>query len=411
MRIVLIHRYFWPDTPPYAHILRDIALRLGEAGHHVTVLTCQPSYNRAVVAQASAHEQLSPNVEVRRWKVLPDRRYAVSKAVNLVWFCAHLLLARWSLRSVDVVMAASTPPIAVAKVGRWLAWSTGAQFFYHKQDIYPEVVTAPGILRAARWAALLRWLDTRTDRAADRVIVLSEDMADTVIAREVTTDRLVVINNFDPWALDAPTVDDVGSRNEVGAQFQLVFAGNLGRFQCLETVIEVAVELRDEDGIAFHFFGEGALRPQLERQIAAAGLRNVHVHGHRPPTEVAKFLRTQATLGIVSLTPGVIRAAYPSKTMSYLRQGCPVLVLVEADSALARTIEASGAGFQACATDPGAVAAVIRRLAGDPAALTGVGLRAADLYREQFSPERQLERWVELFEQTGKRVVTSRQLT
>ena len=57
--IVLVHRYFSPDTPPYASILRDIAERLGQDGHRVTVLTCQPSYNRAVVARAPARERLA----------------------------------------------------------------------------------------------------------------------------------------------------------------------------------------------------------------------------------------------------------------------------------------------------------------------------------------------------------------
>ena len=59
--IVLIHRYFHPDTPPYAAILREIALSLGAAGHRVTVLTCQPSYNRSVVSRAPAREQLAPS--------------------------------------------------------------------------------------------------------------------------------------------------------------------------------------------------------------------------------------------------------------------------------------------------------------------------------------------------------------
>ncbi len=403
MRIVLIHRYFWPDTPPYAHILRDIAMRLGETGHDVTVLTCQPSYNRSAVSRTAAREQLAPGVEVRRWSVLPDRRFTAVKAINLVLFCARLLIARRRLGKIDVVMAASTPPIGVAKVGQWFAHLSGARFLYHKQDIYPEVVTAPGILRARRWASLLRWLDSRTDRAADRVVVLSEDMADTVAARGVKPDQIVVINNFDPWALDDPADGDTVPSNEAGGTFRVVFAGNLGRFQNLETVMAAAIKLRDEEGIAFHFFGDGALRAQLEQQVAIGGFRNVHIHGYRPPAEVAKFLRTQADLGIVSLMPGVIRAAYPSKTLSYLRQGCPVLALVEADSALARTIDVAGAGFHAAPTDPEAVANTVRRLAERPAELLGARRHAADLYREQFSPERQLERWVGLFEDVGER--------
>ncbi|MGI8761837.1 MAG: glycosyltransferase family 4 protein [Jatrophihabitantaceae bacterium] len=402
MRIVLVHRYFWPDTPPYAHILRELAQHLGAAGHQVTVLSCQPSYNRAVVAKAPARECLAPGVEVRRWPILPDRRFAAAKALNLLWFCLRLLLARRGLGRVDVLMAASTPPIAVAKLGGWLARRSGARFVYHKQDIYPEVVTAPGILRDGRWAALLRALDARTERGADRVVVLSEDMAATVAARGVAPDRITVINNFDPWLLDE-RAEPPRSTDRPSGPLHVVFAGNLGRFQNLENVFEAATLLRGEDGVAWHFFGTGALAAQLEEQVCSRGLRNVQLHGYRPPAEVAEFLRTRADVGIVSLMPGVIRAAYPSKTMSYLRQGCPVLALVEADSELARDIEAAGSGLQVDPTDPGALASTLRRLAANPAELSGAGRRAAQLYERRFGPAGQLARWTQLFDELGER--------
>lgn len=394
MRVVLIHRYFWPDTPPYAHILKDIALRLGQEGHDVTVLTCQPSYNRAVVARAPAREQLSERVEVRRWPVLPDRRFGAAKALNLGWFCARLMLARRGLGPVDLVMAASTPPLAVAKVGRWWARRAGAQFFYHKQDIYPEVVTASGMLRARRWAALLRWWDARTDRAADRVVVLSRDMAETTVRRGVSPDRVAVINNFDPWELDdVPAATTRAARQD----FRVVFAGNLGHFQNLETVVAIARALRADPDVAFHFFGGGAMEPWLRREVDEHDLSRVHLHGYRSPAEVADFLRTNADLGIVSLLPGVIRAAYPSKTMSYLRQGCAVLALVEADSALAELLESSGAGFQADPTGPAEAVDIIRRLVADPAQAERAGVRAAALGEREFRSELQLDRWQDLF--------------
>jgi colanic acid biosynthesis glycosyl transferase WcaI len=403
MRIVLIHRYFWPDTPPYAHILREVALELGRAGHDVTVLTCQPSYNRSAVGRAPAREQLAPHVVVRRWRVFSDRRSAALKMVNLVVFCLRIILAGLRSGKVDVVMAASAPPIAVAKAASWLAKMTGAGFVSHKQDIYPEVVLAPGIMRAGPVASVLRRVDRRTDRGATRVVVLSEDMAQTVTSRGVATGRVAVINNFDPWVIGDDANHEIDAADRQVARgpdtpLTVVFAGNLGRFQNLETVIEATVMLRDEPGIAFHFFGDGAMRSELERRVAVDELMNVHVHGYQPPEHVANFLRDKADLGIVSLAPGVIRAAYPSKTMSYLRQGCAVLVLVEAESELARTMASAEAGFHSDPSDPGELAERLRKLAERRADLADAGVRARALYEAQFNPGRQLALWVDLFE-------------
>ena len=44
LRLLLVHRYFWPDTPPYAVMLRAIAAHWAAAGHRVEVLAGQPSY-------------------------------------------------------------------------------------------------------------------------------------------------------------------------------------------------------------------------------------------------------------------------------------------------------------------------------------------------------------------------------
>jgi glycosyltransferase involved in cell wall biosynthesis len=403
MRIVLIHRYFWPDTPPYAHILREIALELGRAGHDVTVLTCQPSYNRSAVGRAPAFERLAPNVVVRRWRVLPDRRSAWLKVVNLVVFCLRIMARGLGSGQVDVVMAASAPPIAVAKTASWLARAKSACFVSHKQDIYPEVVLAPGIMRPGLLASVLRGIDSRTDRGAARVVVLSADMAETEKSRGVAPDRIAVINNFDPWGSGAHSPSEVTSvarqrKRADPAPLSVVFAGNLGRFQNLETVIETAALLRDESHIVFHFFGDGAMRPGLERRVADDRLVHVHVHGYQPPERVGEFLRAKADLGIVSLAPGVIRAAYPSKTMSYLRQGCAVMVLVEGDTDLARTIASAGAGFHSDPSDAGELAEALRKLAERREVLVDAGVRARALYDGQFNQRRQLARWLALFE-------------
>ena len=408
MHLVLIHRYFWPDTPAYAHILRKVALRLADEGHRVTVLTCQPSYTRSVVNRAPARESLAPGVEVRRWSVIPDRRFAVLKILNVLLFCIRLLLSpRW-LGRVDCVMAASAPPLAVAKVGSWLARRCKADFIYHKQDIYPEVVVATGILRSRMAAEVLRRLDARTERTAKRIVVLSGDMADTVRSRGATDAQIAVINNFDPWDWSSSDVTQPSDAAGLAAdgqrpQLQVVFAGNLGRFQNLEVVVAVAVALRNDPRLAFHFFGLGALFPTIERAIATHRLSNVHLHGYQSPEHIADFMRRGASLGVVSLAPGVVRAAYPSKTLSYLRNGRPLLLLVEPDTELVRNVVAAGAGVHVDPLDIDGIATTLCDLAGRPEDLELAGKAASVLYGNEFSPERQLGLWVDLFETVGGR--------
>ena len=160
------------------------------------------------------------------------------------------------------------------------------------------------------------------------------------------------------------------------------------------------VELRD-DPVAFHFFGEGALSDRLAALVAEHGLTEVaptRLSASRPG---GAFLATRADLGVVSLAPGVIRAAYPSKTLSYLRQGTPILALVEGDSDLAATVRDERIGLQVEPGDVAGLVSVLRAVAADPTVLEGARDRARALHARSFAKDVRLEQWSALFEKLG----------
>src|SRR5699024_8656088 len=309
--VVLIHRYFHPDTPPYAAILYDIATFLGDSGMRVTVLSCQPSYNRSVVNHAEAYERLADNVIVRRFGVVDDRGSTLLKIVNMVWFAVRLLTESRKLGRVDAIMAASTPPIGIARASLILARIKRAAFVYHHQDIYPEILN-PSAKPSLLNRVLLR-IDVSTDLRCSQVVVLSPDMAETIRRRGIHPERIQIINNFDPWTVNPPS-----ERSGVSAKSRslvVAYTGNIGRFQGLDGVFDTLLELRNED-VEFHFIGDGPLRVRLEELVTNNALTNVTVHGQLHPQKVAEFLRQRADVGLVTLNKGVERAAYPSKCMT-----------------------------------------------------------------------------------------------
>ena len=71
------------------------------------------------------------------------------------------------------------------------------KFIYHMQDIHPELsVYSGGRLGRGLAMRLMRWLDNQTLRRSAAIVVLSQDMADTLAERRLGPLPVYIINNF-----------------------------------------------------------------------------------------------------------------------------------------------------------------------------------------------------------------------
>jgi glycosyltransferase involved in cell wall biosynthesis len=122
----------------------------------------------------------------------------------------------------------------------------------------------------------------------------------------------------------------------------MLFAGNIGRFQGLDFLIKAMDELRAHKHIRLLMMGDGVEKERL-LNLTKRTDANVTFVGHQS-VEVAKASMAKSSLGFVSLLPNLYKYAYPSKVMTYLEQGCPILVAVEHESCIASDIINGGAG-------------------------------------------------------------------
>jgi glycosyltransferase involved in cell wall biosynthesis len=101
--------------------------------------------------------------------------------------------------------------------------------------------------------------------------------------------------------------------------------------------------LREEQNIVLTLMGEGSAKKNLQRISKSLGA-NVKLVGHYP-IAVAKQAMADSDLGYVSIIPNLYKYAYPSKTVTYLENKCPILASVELNSDLARDIISSRVGI------------------------------------------------------------------
>lgn len=390
-RVALVHRYFHPDVTGYAQMLDQFGAHLAAIGHDVTIICGPPGYNAAYQGPPVPRVERRNGCVVRRLRV-PQLRGRLGKSVDYAAFAilvaTHLVIRR---RPYDVVSVTTIPPVVMGLAGRCARLrSRRTNVVYHCMDLYPEVASTVGLRQDGPAARIARRLDNSTVARAARTIVLSDDMRRTLAGRGADTERVAVCNNFileDASAAIAPT----GIERPAGRRF--IFAGNLGRFQGIESLVDAFVAAHDAGADAeLVLLGAGPMTEWI-RDAAARSGAPITVWPHRPLPEAMGLMQT-ADVGVVSLSAGVSRHAFPSKLMMYLELGLPVLAIVEQDSELARTVRDHGLGTSAA---PGAVDEIVcavRRLAASP-------LPSADHVRSAgralYAPSTILPRWTELY--------------
>lgn len=361
VRILAIHRYFWPDTPPYASFLRLITGRWASEGNYVEILTSQPSYISAGgLVRRPATERID-QLRVSRVPLVTEGGSFPGQMLNLFIFPFQVAIRIVTGPKRDLIMCSTAPQVTLGYAVSAAARLRNTSFVYHCMDLHPEIGRLSGEFAHPVAYRVLFAMDLATMRRADRIVVLSDDMRNSVVKRDPALEsRIVVLNNF---ALPDYSTERYESPvpPPVNGTLRIIFTGNLGRFQGLDTAVLALQLLPAGTPVELIFMGEGKAKEELKS--AAVRLASRHdvsvMFLPQAAPAAAKELMRSAHLGLVSLVPDVVRYAYPSKAATYMAEGLPLLVACEQESGLAKTVRERGLGLTVPPGDATAMASAI----------------------------------------------------
>ena len=348
MRVISIYKHYWPDTTPYARLLRSMLEDFYKQGYSVEVFTGQPSYNDLDSQRYPSSETVN-GVYVRRIE-LPRAKKTnfITRLLSDGCFLIRALV--YVLRKhhqYDVIIANVHPPILMGATLRLIKFLTGVPFILHCQDIYPEALSVIGSLNknSARFKFFAR-LDARSCKCAYRVVVLTQDMQKTLERRDVKyiTQNVSVINNFALARYDSKVQPTPLFREKNKGVYRILFAGNLGRFQNLGLLVNAMQLLHGFEDIHLIFMGAGSEKDSLVDRAKNLNGKTIFFEKHQS-VEVAFANMKMSHLGVVSLAPNMEKVAFPSKVMTYLDAGLPILGLVNSSCELTKTLENENLGW------------------------------------------------------------------
>ena len=273
------------------------------------------------------------------------------------------------MRRGDHVIVVTNPPFLPYLVALACRWR-GAAYSVLVHDVYPDVLTAVGLISAGGlMERAIAGAVRRLYAHAMRVIVLGRDMATHARARVQDPTKVIVIPNWGD--------DDVVHPITRGAnpRFTVQYLGNIGRTHDIETLIEAARRTRDS-GIEWQFVGDGAKLSVVQAAIETEHLRNVSWRGRVGHEQLSETLFGAADVSVVAFVNGMAGISVPSQMYNVMCAGRPIIVVADRGSEVAELVAEHGLGW---IVEPGDVRALVRAVeaaASDPYAVAAAGARA-----------------------------------
>jgi len=399
---LFLNQTFYPDVMATGRYLTELAVRLVERGHLVTIVTSRRAYDHP--------ETRFPKTEI--WRGIRIIRVGSTgfgkgakwrRAADFASFLALAALRIVFLPRQDVVVALTSPPL-ISFLGATVARLRRSRFIYWVMDFNPDEAIAAGWLRPGSLAArLLEEMSRFSLWRAKKIIALDRFMRDRILAKGIPAQKIVVIP---PWSHDAEVRFDAQGRERfrkahgLEGKFVVMHSGNHSPVHPLKTLLAAARQLASDPDIVFCFIGGGSEWRKI-RQMAAeqdvtqasspVGLRGLpdgcfrstpHFQlsaSSRPsplaprnsgnilclpyqPLEQLAGLLSAADLHVVVMGNDFVGLVHPCKIYDILSVAAPFLYIGPHPSHLSEIVEGLNQQYQHAAAGHGEVDRVVQEI-------------------------------------------------
>lgn len=361
LRVLVLTQYFWPET----FLVNDVVGNLRSLGCRVDVLTGQPNYPDGDTFEGYSPWRLGrqkhpEGYDIFRVPVVPRKRGGVRRILNYFSYIVSAATIGVFLlrgRKYDVVFVYAVSPILQALPAILVSRLKRAALVVWVQDLWPDTLRSTGVVEREGVLRLVGKVTRYIYRRSDLLLAQSDGFVEKI--RNLAGDGVPIVVHHNPGP---PAVERHSTERPLRLEegFNILFAGNFGTAQSMETILEAA-ELVDDPNCRFVLVGSGSRSFWLEQEITRRGLGGrVRLAGRFPPSAMPAVLDQASALLVTLARSENLALTIPSKIPAYLAAGKPILASLDGEAN--EVINRSGAGLAVPAQDAPALAKAIERL-------------------------------------------------
>ncbi len=393
MRLLILSQYYQPEPIPKPV---ELAQELKQRGHSVSVLTGFPNYPVGRLYPGFRLAAMSrgevDGIPVTRTFEFPYHgKHVIGRILNYASFMISAPLGVLSLPPCDVIYVWH-PPLTVGVAAWLISRVRRVPFIYDVQDIWPESVVLSGLLQDGWIIRLISKLERFVYRRAHHILVVTAGARDNLVAKGVPPDKISVMPHWvdENLFIQKDRAAERKLRQELGWEnrFVVMFAGNLGLVQGLETVISAAEKLEGNGNVLIALVGEGADKARLQELVRNQRLQHIVKFIPQQPKEKMPVLMAASDALLVHLKRSPLsNYVIPTKTLAYLAAGRPILMAME--GAAAQLVKEAQAGIVILPENPSELARAIHLIGKMPISeRAAMGQRGQDYFIAHLSKEK-----------------------
>lgn len=401
MKILVVCQHYWPEPYP----LTDICEELVRRGHIVDLVTDVPNYPMGEIYSGyegrKQREEVHNGVHIIRSFTIPRKHNAFFRLLNYYSYAvSSSLLVKKLPDDYDVVFSNQTSPVMMSSAAFSYAKKNHKKVVMYCMDLWPACLAAGGVSESSPLYKFFGAVSKRLYNKPDRILITSQMFKDYLVQQHgVDAQKIEYLPQY-----AAAQFDEVEQTKNDKTTIDLMFAGNIGAAQSLETVLKAAELLREERNLRWHIVGDGSELNNLKKMAKEKNLSNVIFYGRKPSGEMPQYYAMADAMLVTLTADRFISLTLPGKVQTYMAAGKPIIGAAVGE--IPNVINAAKCGYCVNAEDADGLAQAVRNFAVNKNR-TQLGKNARSYYDQHFTREmfmNKLERELNAYAEQGAEV-------